>query len=97
MHAFKTAQQISSRLGRPSKVKQSTSAHGLTPIFITTSAHGPMPICVVASAHELTIQIGDIPNTSTYDLATQIHGVPNAHKPTTQIGRQQKNLKNNGN
>lgn len=67
------------------------------PIFITTSAHGPTPICVVASAHELTIQIGDIPNTSTYDLATQIHGAPSAHKPTTQIGRQQKNLNNNGN
>jgi hypothetical protein len=56
-----------------------------------------MPICIVASAHELTIQIGDIPNTSTYDLAIQIHGAPSAHKPTTQIGRQQKNLKNNGN
>jgi len=97
VHAFKTTQQISTWLGTPIKVKQSTSAYGLTPIFITTSAHGPTSICVVASAHELTIQIGDIPNTSTYDLATQIHGAPSAHKPTTQIGKQQKNLKNNGN
>jgi len=56
-----------------------------------------MSICVATSAHELAIQVGDIPNTSTNDLATQIHGTPSAHKPTTQIGRQQKNLKNNGN
>lgn len=56
-----------------------------------------MSICVAASAHELAIQVGDIPNASTDNLATQIHDTPSAHKPTTHIGSQQKNLKNNGN
>jgi hypothetical protein len=49
-----------------------------------------MSICIGASAHELAIQVGDIPNASTYDLVTQIRSTPSAHKPTTHIGRQQK-------
>ncbi len=39
---------------------------------------------IVVSAHELIVQIGDVPSTSTNDLATQIHSAPSAHEPATQ-------------